>query len=180
MTEPATATPTPAPSRNRRLLIAAGAAVAVLIIAAAAYLLGRGTSGTEQTATASATSPTAAATTGRPAAIEVECTNIDRAHNAWEGPSLATTAAEFADFNELDAKMAMDDGKTYLDAVSGYTDQPSKELATAIAQYNYELSLVNVQVVIGDGVSAEQASKTADAVTKVVQSYNAWKAATCG
>ncbi|MFI6819709.1 hypothetical protein ACIBJE_02005 [Micromonospora sp. NPDC050187] len=130
--------------------------------------------------------PTAAASSSAPAATsaaprnEVECVNINRAHNAWERPSLLRTADEIAAMNEGAVRLAMEDGKNYLNAVTGYDDQPSKELASAIAQYNVEISFVNLQVVMGDGVDQEQAEKTAAAVAKVMNSYQAWKTATCG
>ncbi|MEU5962637.1 hypothetical protein ABZ777_15625 [Micromonospora parva] len=122
--------------------------------------------------------PSSSAST-RPAAIEVECANIDRAHNAWDGPRRAASAAQVALWNEGEAKAAMEGGEDYLKAVSGYQDQPSKVLARAVAEYNYELSVVNVEAVIGDGISEEQAGKAAAAAGSVGDAYRAWRSATC-
>ncbi|MBG6070061.1 hypothetical protein [Micromonospora ureilytica] len=132
----------------------------------------------EPGATATSSAPSASTST-RPAAVEVECVNIDRAHNAWDGPRRAQSAAEVAGWNELDIKMAMETGEDYLKAVSGYESQPSKTLAVAIAEYNFELSLVNAEAVIGDRIGEEQAGKAAAAAGSVGDAYRAWRSATC-
>ncbi|MET8908410.1 hypothetical protein [Micromonospora sp. NPDC004551] len=169
----------PTPTRRRNLLLAIAAGVAVIVIAAVAFALGRGGSDPAPRA-AAATRPSAIATPStRSAADQVECTNIDRAHNAWAGLSLPSTAADVKVLNEVTIKMAMDDGDSYLDAVKGYNDQPSKELAAAIAGYNFELSVVNAQVVIGSGVEDDQAAAVEAAVAKVADKYQAWHAAIC-
>lgn len=172
MTDPIAAPP----ARKRRALIAAAAAIAVIAIAVIAYAIGRGGSDPAPKAAAATSAPAA---TGRPAATQVECTNIDRAHNAWAGLSLPSTAADVAALNEVTVKMAMDDGENYLNAVEGYEDQPSKALASAIAAYNFELSLVNAQVTMGSDVDGEQATKVEQAVAAVADKYQTWHAATC-
>ncbi|MEV7265591.1 hypothetical protein AB0N38_18740 [Micromonospora aurantiaca] len=168
----------PTPARRRPFLLAIAAGVAVIVVAVAAFALGRGGSGPTPRAAAATSAPAASAST-RSAADQVECTNIDRAHNAWAGLSLPSTAADVKALNEVTVKMAMDDGDSYLDAVRGYNDQPSKDLAAAIAGYNFELSVVNAQVVIGSGVDDEQAAAVEAAVAKVADKYQAWRAATC-
>lgn len=144
------------------------------VLALAATLAGCGSNDTTEP---TSSAPTMTAT--KAPRNEVECVNINRAHNAWDGPGLLYTATQIADMNDLQTKMAMEAGKKYLDDVTGYDDQPSKELASAIAAYNFEIALVNAQVVIGGGVKADQAKKTEDAVAKVISSYRAWKSATC-
>ncbi|KAB1111979.1 hypothetical protein [Micromonospora aurantiaca (nom. illeg.)] len=170
---------TPTPARRRPFLLAVAAGVAVIVIAVVAFALGRG--GSDPTPRAAvATSAAAVATPStRSAADQVECTNIDRAHNAWAGLGLPSTAADVKALNEVTVKMAMDDGDSYLDAVKGYNDQPSKDLAAAIAGYNFELSVVNAQVVIGSGVDDEQAAAVEAAVAKVADKYQAWRSARC-
>lgn len=166
-------------STRRPLLLAIAAGVAVIVVAVVAFALGRSGSDPASRAAAATSTPAAAAPSTRPAADQVECTNIDRAHNAWAGLSLPSTAADVKALNEVTVKMAMDDGDSYLDAVKGYNDQPSKELAAAIAGYNFELSVVNAQVVIGSGVDDEQATAVEAAVAKVADKYQAWRTATC-
>ena len=179
-----TALPPPPPgeptsSRRRTWAVATAAAVAVIAIAGVAYALGRGGSDPAPRTAAATSAPSASATTGRPAAVQVECTNIDRAHNAWAGLSLPSTAADVKALNEVTVKMAMDDGKDYLNAVEGYDDQPSKGLAVAIAEYNFELSIVNVQVTMGSRADAEQAAKVEQAVAAVAEKYQTWRTETC-
>lgn len=179
-----TALPPPhlgAPTSNprRTLPLAIGAAVAVIAIAVAAYALGRGGADPAPRAAAAASAPAASALTVRPAAMQIECTNIDRAHNAWAGLSLPSTAGDVKALNEVTVKMAMDDGDDYLDEVKGYSDQAALDLAAAIASYNFELSVVNAQVVIGSGADEEQAAAVEAAVAKVAEKYQAWRTSAC-
>lgn len=164
---------------RRRWAWIVAAAVAVLAVAASAYAIGRSGSDPTPKAAAATSTPAAPATTGQPAATQVECANIDRAHNAWAGFSLPSTAADVAALNEGTVKMAMDDGRDYLNAVEGYQDQASKSLASAIAAYDFELSLVNVQVTMGSPVDKDQAMKVERAVATVTDKYQTWRAATC-
>ncbi|MEK8109204.1 hypothetical protein NKG94_39870 [Micromonospora sp. M12] len=148
-------------------------------LSVAVALTGCGSNNEPSAAPSSSPTAASASATVRPAAIEVECANIDRAHNAWDGPRRAESATEVTLWNELEIKMAMEGGEDYLKAVSGYEDQPSKVLARAVAEYNYELSVVNVEAVIGDGISEEQADKAAAAAGSVADAYRAWRSGTC-
>ncbi|MGC5018999.1 hypothetical protein [Micromonospora sp. DT47] len=154
-------------TRTRRLLPAA-----LLLVAALAGC----SSDPEPSA---APSPSTAATTGRPAAIEIECANIDRAHRAWQGPPVPQSAVDAAGITELDVKMAMEDGEAYLRAVEGHADQPSKALASAIAQYNLDLAILNAELTIGGKADDKTALAVAVAARKVHDDYAAWQNATC-
>lgn len=110
---------------------------------------------------------------------QVECVNLDRAYNAWEGPNAPRAAADVAGWNLGAVEYAMEDGKTFLNAVTGYNDQPSKVLASAVAEYNFELSLANFQVTTGDAVDADQTEKVATAAGKVRDAYKAIGSSTC-
>lgn len=125
----------------------------------------------------------AAATTTTPALspeAQVECVNVEKAYNAWNGIRSIKTAADVTALNDLTGEMLADDGKTFLDAVSGYNDQPSKELAVAIASYNFELSLIKFQLTVGGKiVDSEQPAKVAEAAGKVRDAYAAFRKDTC-
>lgn len=158
------------PVTNRRALAAA--------LLATAALAGCGDSKPAATASPS-TSPSPTASPAGRAANEVECVNVERAYNAWVGPFLPSTAADVAKMNDADVKRAMEDGDGFANAVKGYQDQPSKKLVVAIAGYNFELSLANVQLTIGGSLDAEQADKVAGAVTTTHSSYQEFVKATC-
>jgi hypothetical protein len=57
------------------------------------------------------------------------------------------------------------------------TDDVGK--SAAIAGYNFELSVVNAQVVIGSDADEEQAAAVEAAVAKVAEKYQAWRTSTC-
>ncbi|MBM7086693.1 hypothetical protein [Micromonospora humidisoli] len=73
----------------------------------------------------------------------------------------------------------MDDGKSFLDDVSGYDSQPSKELAVAIAGYNFSISLINLQVTMGSDVDRKNAAEAAQALEGIEAKYRAWKTTVC-
>lgn len=141
---PATAQRQPAPPRGLRRgeFVAIAAAMLVLVLGGTA--LGYALAGDDQPAG----TPAAATTTGPALSPEaqVECVNVEKAYNAWNGIGSIGTAADVAALNDLTGKMRADDGETFLEAVTGYSDQPSKELAVAIAAYNFELGLINFQL----------------------------------
>lgn len=113
------------------------------------------------------------------AAAQVECVNIERAYNAWNTLRRPHTAADVAALNKFTVKRVMEDGKSFLDAVTGYPDQASKVLASAIAEYNVELAMVNVQATMNGEIGDEQARKTGTAASEVEGAYQAWKSSTC-
>jgi len=119
-----------------------------------------------------------------PAATEnpssIECANIERAYNAWNSSLRLRTAYQFTYANEVELATEMDDQKALYQAVSGYDDQPSKVLATAIATFGADLAVLNAQLVIADDIDPGQADRVAKSRAKVIQDYQAWKAATCG
>lgn len=163
------------PTRRRRPVILTGVALAVVAVALTAYLLGRG-GGSD---TAEGSSPSAVAATGLPAAVQIECANVDRARLAWvQGQTLHTTE-DAAAARKIDVEMAMDDTTAYLRAVEGYADQPAKALVSAIAQYNVELSLLNAELTITGKGSEGAAMSVAVAARKVHDAYSAWQNETC-
>jgi hypothetical protein len=109
---------------------------------------------------------------------EVECVNVDRAYSAWASfrPS---SAGEVAALNLGGVQREADKGKTFLDDVTGYSDQPSKVLASAVAAYNFEVSLGNLQTSLDGQMKAEQAAKIAAAGQKIDLAYQAWRTGTC-
>ncbi|QKW15398.1 hypothetical protein [Verrucosispora sp. NA02020] len=123
--------------------------------------------------------PAPATSSARPAAVEIECANIERAYKAWKTDIFVpTTADQWADANEGQIMMAIDRGKTFLADVSGYDGQPAKELASAVAEYNVEVTFVNLQLGLG-GIEGENATKTASALQRVEIAFRSWQTKTC-
>ncbi|WP_189041054.1 hypothetical protein [Micromonospora sonchi] len=126
------------------------------------------------------TTPSSAPASTRPAAVEVECVSAERAYNAWQTDLFVPkTADDWAEANEGQIQMAADRGKTFLDNVSGYDSQPSKELASAIAAYNMEVAFVNLQLGLHGGIDTEAATKAASALQRVEIAFRSWKSAVC-
>lgn len=170
-------TPQPVAPRHHRRVI--GLVSAAVVIAAGAgatvtYLVagGHGESATRPPASAPTTSAAVSAEN------LVECVNIERAYNAWNSGA-PRTAADMAVLNEVTVGMRMDDGEDFLSAVSGYTDQASKALAVAIAEYNVELGLANLQMTLGGEVEAKQAAEVTAAAERLGDEYSRFRAATC-
>lgn len=167
--------PVPKARRPRvGLWIGIGAAV-VVAAAAGAFLLD--SRGNETSPAAAATSAAASPTPDQ--AMVVECTNIERAYNAWAGPDLPSTAFDVSRLNSFAVDRLAEDGKDFLKAVEGYTDQASKALAVAVANYGVEIAMANVQATALGGIDAEQAEKTFTAITKVHADFTAFKLASC-
>ncbi len=168
----------PTPPRKRRTGLIVGVAVAVLAAAGlttvAVLLVG---SEREKPAAAAATSAAASPTVDQ--AIVVECTNVARAYKAWLGLDLPSTVGEVQGMNAFRIQGLMEDGDQLFSQVEGYTDQPSKALAVAVAEYNLALSTANVYVTIGDGMSAEQANDVVRTMNTVQSSYSAFRSTTC-
>jgi hypothetical protein len=164
------------PPPKRRLGLWIGVAAAAVVAAAGAALFLDSRNDAEPVAvaaTSAAPSPTVDQTT------TIECTNIERAYNAWSGPFLPTAEADVSQLNEVSVGMLMDDGKDFLTAVEGYDDQPSKRLAVKIAEYNFKLSLVNFQITASGKVGDEQAGEAFTALTEIHAEYTLFKAETC-
>lgn len=122
--------------------------------------------------------PSPAATTGPPAATQVECVNVERAYTAWSRGAIGA-GTNAANLNDLTVKMAMDDGKSFLDDVTGYPDQASKALAAAVADYNYQLSIVNVGVTISGEADQDAVHDAIASTAKIQSAYDTFKSGTC-
>ena len=122
----------------------------------------------------------AADSTSSSVETQIECANIKHAHTVWRQGSLDIVLLESlpSDFASIKVRDLGAQGKTFLDAVTGHKDQPSKRLATAIAEYNYHVSLLGIELIGGafKGETYEQAIKSSDAVDAA---YRDFAAATC-
>jgi hypothetical protein len=103
-----------------------------------------------------------------------QCIGIRRAYEAW-----LNALSSNLDFNEVGYSRVSDAGKRLLEDVSGWDDQPSKDLAVAVSQYNYELALANAQYVIGGKLEPGQADKMTEAMSATGDAYSQLLAATC-
>jgi hypothetical protein len=126
----------------------------------------------EQSQQRKPTSTSATTTSAAPdPEVMVECSNVARAYNAWQW--VPTTSADWA---LVQVKMRIEDGKAFHDAVKGYTDQPALELVVAIAAYNYELALVQVDMTINGGADTTAAE---GAIVGVIDAYLEFHQQTC-
>lgn len=116
------------------------------------------------------------AATAKPNAIE--CANIERAYQSWAIGRL-TDMYEYEAAAEPHLKSEVDDQKELMEAVSGYPDEASKELALAVATFGSELAVLNAEMTLTGGTSLDQSSVVADAQKALRAKYGAWKTATC-
>lgn len=169
----------PTPPRKRRTgLIVAVVLVAVLAAAgltAAAFLL----VGSERGGPAAAAATSVAAGQAVDQATVVECTNVARAYTAWLQTQQTATVGEVEALSAFHLQGLMEDGDQLLSQVKGYTDQPSKALAAAVAEYNLALAVANTDAVIGDGVTGEHADKVVAGSVAIQSSYSAFRSTTC-
>lgn len=103
--------------------------------------------------------------------VQIECSNVERAYNAWHWEPQTS-----ADWSLGQVRYHLDNGEAFHDAITGYTDKPALDLVVAVAQYNYEMSLVQADMTIkgsADTAAAESAR------TDVVDAFEAFQRATC-
>lgn len=138
--------------------------------AALAYVIGWGIADNKQ--------PAAAATTS--VERQVECTTVKREYDAWrkadglgELDRLRKLGASFA------TKNALEEGRALAKAVTGYPDQPSKALAVAVATYNAEVSMLNLQAVAANDYDDESYQKAMAAQGDVNVAFNNFWSAIC-
>ncbi|MFG3710836.1 hypothetical protein [Micromonospora sp. NPDC047730] len=164
-----------------------------LVAALLAAVALAGCSDSEPTATtptspgaSAATSPTASATAAASPSPSsswrrnsLQCGHVERAYTTWNGDRVPATAADVQKFDEVDLKRTMNDSKVFMDAVTGYGDQASKDLVVAVAEYNVEVGMANLQLTVDGKLDGEQAGKVAKAATGVHAAYRKFVEATC-
>jgi len=112
--------------------------------------------------------------------IQVECATIKHAYGIWR-----RGMTDLVILDQLPPEFAADklddlgsQGKVLFDAVSGHPDQPSKQLAVAVADYNYNVTFLAVEALGGKfkDESYQAAIKSWDAVGAA---YTTFVAETC-
>lgn len=171
-------TPTPAATyrtRKRGRTLAAIAATSILAIGAVilAWQFGWAAGGTATPAASNSASVLAAEK-------QLECITVKREHENWNRSAgkllvMTPTAAD----NSLWFKQLKTDGDAYLKAVSGYPDQPSKELAVAVAQYNFDLGLVSLDHQLNGKYATEKLDKALESAKVVLTSYDSFNTRQC-
>lgn len=111
---------------------------------------------------------------------QMECTTIKREYDAWrkadglgELDRLRKISASFA------TKEALDDGGAFAKAVTGYPDEASKILAVAVATYNFEVSMLNLQATATHDYEDASYQKAMAAQGEVNTAFNNFWAKTC-
>lgn len=160
--------------RTGRAVLIATAITAVLAGGGAlAYVIGWGIADDQQAA--------AATPSGPPVALQMECTSIRRGYMAWRDDAMNLGTLD--DFRDVDPGAVtpnlVEAGNALLEAVSGYPDQPSKELAVVVATYNVEVTMLNIEVSATSTYKRESFKKANAARLKVNDAYNAFWAQTC-
>lgn len=158
------------PKTGRAALIAVAVTAVVAGAGALAYVIGWGIADGKQ--------PAAAATTS--VEQQMECTTIKREYDAWrkadglgELDRLRKLSASFA------TKGALEEGRAFAKAVTGYPDQSSKALAVAVTTYNVEVSMLNLQAVATNDYDDESYQKAMAAQGDVNVAFNNFWAETC-
>jgi hypothetical protein len=175
----AVTTETPAPRRTWLVIITAATTVLLLAGAAlAARQLGWIGSIKDTPAATPSTSALSAET-------QLECGNVKHEYESWAKTSvrLDTMVVEYRaqDVVKFELSNLKGDGQALLKAVTGYTDQPSRQLAVAVATYNADLGFLALDYQLNDGKFApENKDKAVRSSAAVTVSYRAFRQATCG
>lgn len=119
---------------------------------------------------------------GPPVKTQVECETIRHEHEIWEQgrddldllPNRAAYVAEY------DVSGLIKSGKAFFEAASGRDDAAAKTLAVAIAQYNLDISVINLELSAGSQISAASHQKAAGSWIAVDAAYDKFLRATCG
>jgi hypothetical protein len=123
----------------------------------------------------------ASSSDGKPAEVQIQCANIKHAYTLWSKGrhDLETLPHLPADTANFEAKLLMDEGKKFLDAVSGHADQSSKELATTVAGYNVEIGFVRLGLQLAGTFDAEAYGKAKTSWQGVESAYESFLVLTC-
>lgn len=119
---------------------------------------------------------------GAPTEVQVECSAVKHEYVLWKRTD--------EDFNllassktRLVADMRMDSlseaGKAFSKAAGGYKDQPSRALALSISQHNYDLSVVNLELVATNVINVENYEKAGTSRREVETKYESFLVLTC-
>lgn len=104
----------------------------------------------------------------------IECANVERAYNAWEWEPSSSL-----DFSAASIARKMDQGDEFLSEVKGYTDDPALGLASAIADYNYQLALANATMAIEGSLASDDIDPVVMALSSVTEAYDMFRSDTC-
>lgn len=152
-----------------------GLAISLVLLGAVATAVGLGWRLGDQ-------EPAVAAAATASVETQLECTTIRREFDAWTNRTPGLT--ELPQWRDVDPgfpiKSAMEDGDALYKAAHGYRDQPSKELALAVAEYNAEVSMLNVEITLGGKYTDANYDKAMSARSKVQQVYGSFAKQTCG
>lgn len=154
---------------GRAALIAVAVTTAVVGAAGVAFAFGWGTADKQPAATPS----------GPSVALQTECSSIRRGYVTWRD---AMGLADLDAFKDVDPGAVTPnlakEGDALLRVVQGYPDQRAKDLAVAVAAYNVEVGMLDIEVRTTDTYKQESFRKANAARLKVNDTYNAFWA-TC-
>lgn len=117
----------------------------------------------------------------KPAEVQIQCANIKHAYTLWSKGrhDLETLPHLPADTANFEAQGLMEEGKKFLDAVSGHSDQPSKKLATAVAGYNVEIGFVRLGLQLAGTFDTAAYDKAKTAWRGAESAYESFLVLTC-
>ncbi|HEU5469287.1 MAG TPA: hypothetical protein VFV67_01440 [Actinophytocola sp.] len=118
--------------------------------------------------------PTTVTVATQPSPNQVECSNVERAYNAWKWTP--TSSLDFTDFN---VRRLAEKGGDFYKAVEGYRDKGATGLALEIARYNYDLSVLNATYVASGSAPGELTTKVVSGVEEINNAYATFRRDTC-
>lgn len=119
---------------------------------------------------------------GAPGEIQIECAAVRHEYSAWKrsDANLARVPSITArDVFKFEMEQMLEAGKAFLKASSGYRDQPSKALATAIAEHNFDVSTLNLEGTLSGTVKPETYEKVKKSRQGVETGYETFLVLTC-
>jgi hypothetical protein len=103
----------------------------------------------------------------------VECSNVERAYNAWKW-----TPSSSMDFTDFNVRRLMEKGEDFYKAVEGYKGAATA-LALEIARYNFDVATLNASYAAVGSAPGELSTRIVDGVGKINGAYAAWRYETC-
>ncbi len=145
------------PRTGRAALIAVAVTAVVAGAAALAYVVGWGIADDKQPAVER----------------QVQCASIKREHDAWQAGFALTELPKWKDVDPgVVTQPARERGKAFAGAVNGYTDQATKDLSLALANYNITIVVLHAQADNTGSYEEESYQQALAAQGKVNDAYS--------
>ncbi len=114
--------------------------------------------------------------------VQVECSAVKHEYVLWKRTDedfnllVSSKTRTVADMRMNSLSEA---GKAFSKAAGGYKDEPSKNLATSILQHNYDLSVINLELVATNVINVENYDKARVSRREIEKNYESFLVLTC-